>query len=190
MFRFVVVFSLALGVLSGGKLSRLGELRLQRFQWIAGSFVVKFGSILLLTGRIAPSPVLCTVIALATYLMLFYGLYPNLRLPGFFALASGIFLNFLVIVANGGRMPVDPTGIGLDLLDSQVQALASSFTHQRITGNVRLRFLADIFGWKFLSKTPTTFSAGDVVMAAGIFWFILHTLHRGFPEAQNDVKIN
>ncbi|HHX09925.1 MAG TPA: DUF5317 domain-containing protein [Firmicutes bacterium] len=190
MFRFLVVLSLVLGVLSGGKLSRLGELKLERFGWILGSFAVKFGSVLLLQGKVEPSPALCTAISLATYLMLFYGLYPNLKLPGFVPMASGMFLNCLVIIANGGRMPVDPNGIGTGLLDSQVQALGSSLTHQAITGDARLRWLADIFGWRFLSKTPTTFSVGDILMAAGVLWFILHTLHRGFPEARKDARIN
>jgi len=106
VFRFVVVLSLVLGVLTGGKLSRLGELKLERFGWILASFAVKFGSVLLLQGKVEPSPALCTAISLATYLMLFYGLYPNLKLPGFAPMTLGMFLNFLVIIVNGGRMPV------------------------------------------------------------------------------------
>lgn len=190
MFRFVVVLSLVLGVLTGGKLSRLGELKLERFGWILASFAVKFGSVLLLQGKVEPSPALCTAISLATYLMLFYGLYPNLKLPGFAPMTLGMFLNFLVIIVNGGRMPVDPNGIGMSLLESRVQDLGVSLTHQVISDDVRLRPFADIFGWKFLSKTPTTFSVGDILMAAGVLWFILHTLHRGFPEAQKDARIS
>ena len=186
----MVLLSLVLGVLSGGKLSRLGELRLERFPWIAASFAVKFGSILLLQGKVEPSPALCTAISLVTYLMLFYGLYPNLKLPGFTPMAAGMFLNFVAIITNGGRMPVDPHGIGMSLLESQVQDLGLSLTHQVIPDGVRLRFLADIFGWRFLSKDPTTFSVGDILMAACVLWFVLHTLHRGFPEARKDARIS
>ena len=66
---------------------------------IAGAFVVKFGSVLLLSFE--PSPGLCMGISLVTYLVLFYGLYPNLRLPGFVPMALGMFLNFMAIMANG-----------------------------------------------------------------------------------------
>lgn len=190
MFRFMVILSLALAALSGGKLSNLGDIKLRRFPWILGAFAVKFGAIILLQGKVEPSPGLCSGIALVTYLMLFYGLYPNLRLPGFAPMALGMFLNFLAIMANGGRMPVDPHGIGMSLLESQVRDLGQSLTHQVIPDDVRLRFLADIFGWKFLSKVPTTFSIGDILMAIGILWFVLHTVHRGFPEPQKDARIN
>jgi hypothetical protein len=190
LFRFVVAVSLAIGVLSGGKLSRLGEIKLARTWWIAASFLIKFLPVFFLARILSPSPVTCTALSLATYFMLFYGLYPNLRLPGFAFLASGIFLNFLVIVANQGRMPVDPAGIGPNLLKSQVEALAASITHQPVHDGVRLGFLADIFGWRFLSGNPTTFSIGDVLMAAGILWFILHVMHCGFPDPQKDARIN
>ena len=190
MFRFAVLLSLVLGVLTGGKLSRLGDIKLERFPWIAGAFVVKFGSVLLLQGKDEPSPGLCMGISLVTYLVLFYGLYPNLRLPGFVPMALGMFLNFMAIMANGGRMPVDPHGIGMSLLESQVRDLGSSLTHQVIPDGVRLRFLADIFGWRFLSKVPTTFSVGDILMAGGVLWFVLHTLHRGFPDTQKDARIS
>jgi hypothetical protein len=190
LFRFVVALSLVLGVSSGGKLSRLGDVKFQRIPWITGSFLIKYITALLFKGKLGPSPVVCTVVSSVVYFTLFYGLYPNLKLPGFFALTSGIFLNFLVIVANQGRMPVDPAGYGPGLLENQVEALAASLTHQKVHDNVRLRFLADIFGWKFFSKIPTTFSIGDVLMAAGISWFILHVMSRGFPDPQKDARIN
>ncbi len=190
MFRFIVAFSLLVGALSGGKLSRLGEIKLARIWWIAASFLIKFLPVFFLARILSPSPVMCMLLSLATYLMLFYGLYPNLRLPGFALLASGMFLNFVVIAVNQGRMPVDSTGIGPNLLKSQVEALAASFTHQMVHDGVRLGFLADIFGWRFFSSNPTTFSIGDVLMAAGILWFILHVMHRGFPNPQKDARIS
>ncbi len=188
MFRFVVALALIIGIVSGGKPSRLAGINLERFWWIAGSFLLKFVSVFVLSGKLAPSPAVCTVMSLAAYLMLFYGLYPNLRLPGFYMLASGIFLNFVVIAANQGRMPVKLATS--ELLQRQAEKLAVSLTHRPITHDVRLEFLADIFGFRFFSKSPTFFSIGDVLMAAGISWFILYVLHRGFPDRRNDAKIN
>lgn len=190
MFAFVVTLALVVGIVSGGKLSRLADIRLQRFWWIAGSFLLKFTSKFFLTGKFAPSPAICTVMSVTTYLMLFYGLYPNLRLPGFWMLTSGVFLNFVVIVANQGRMPVQLAGLGPELLQKQIDKLAVSLTHQPVTNSVRLGFLADIFGSRLFSKPSTFFSIGDVLMAAGISWLLFYVLHRGFPDCENDAKIN
>ncbi len=189
MFLTVMVVSLVVGLVSGGKISRLADVDLDRVVWIAGSFLVKIASIKLLSGRFEPYPQVCLALSFGTYLMLFYGLYPNLRLRGFGVLAFGVFLNFLVIMANGGRMPVDLSPLGPDVLGSQISVLSSSFTHCMLGDNTRLTFLADIFSWKFLSRAPTTFSLGDIFMAAGIFLFIMSTMHASFSQRQKNGRI-
>lgn len=189
MFRTVVLFSLAIGLLLGGKLSRLGEVRVKRLPWILASFVLKFVAVFL-AGRVSPEPVLCTALSVVTYGLLLYGLYPNLNLTGFPLVFAGIVLNFLVIVANQGRMPVDVSILDPATSAGQIQALPLSLIHQVMPQDVRLGFLADIFKWRFFSKVPTTFSVGDVLMAVGISWFILHGMLRGFSCAPEDARIN
>ncbi len=190
LFGFVVVLSLAIGTLAGGKLSRLGELRLVRFEWVFGSLLMKFGLARLLAARTRPSPFSCTFLSLVTYAMLFYGLYPNLSLPGFPLLGLGTLLNFTAIMANKGRMPVQVAGGKAVLSESQFQALTASFTHQHMSKGTKLKFLADIYTWKFPSGRPTAFSLGDVLMAVGVFWFVLLTLRRGFPLGGKDATIS
>ena len=170
MFLTVVAVSLVLGLVSGGKISHLGDIDLDRLGWIVGSFLVKIGSNKLLSGRVEPSSKVCLALSLVTYLMLFYGLCPNLRFPGFRVLTFGTFLNFIVILANGGRMPVDLSPLGPDVLNSQIPVLVSSSS-------------------EFLSKTPTTFSLGEILMAVGIFAFIMNVMHAGFLEGQKNGRI-
>jgi hypothetical protein len=189
LFLTVVAVSLVLGLVSGGKISHLGDIDLDRLGWIVGSFLVKIGSNKLLSGRVEPSSKVCLALSLVTYLMLFYGLCPNLRFPGFRVLTFGTFLNFIVILANGGRMPVDLSPLGADVLNSQIPVLVSSFTHCEMGDRTKLRCLADIFSSEFLSKTPTTFSLGDILMAVGIFAFIMNVMHAGFLEGQKNGRI-
>lgn len=190
LFGFAVVFALVVGTLSGGKLSRLGELKLLRFEWIFGALLMKFGLVRFLTGRMLPSPLPCTILCLVTYVMLFYGLYPNLNLPGFPVLGLGALLNFAVIIANEGRMPVLVTGSKAVLSENRLGALTLSFTHQHMVSGTRLKFLADIHTWRFLSAKLTAFSLGDVFMAVGVFWFVFITLRRGFPLGGKDATIS
>ncbi len=151
---------------------------------------MKFVSSVLLQGRVLPSPALCIVLSSVTYAMLFYGLYPNLQTPGFLAISTGMFLNFIVIVINGGRMPVGPGGVSTNLTVSQIQALSLSLTHKQITNDVKLKFLADIFKWDFLCMTPTAFSLGDVLMAIGASHLVISVSHGGFSQTSKDVKIS
>ena len=91
LFLVAVIISLVVGSVSGGKISRLGEIEIDRVVWIASSFLIKMASSHVLTGRFEPSPGICLSLSMLTYLTLFYGLYPNLRLPGFTLLTAGAF---------------------------------------------------------------------------------------------------
>ena len=189
LFQAVVLFSLIVGLASGGKIRSLANVKLENMWWIAASFVIRFAPGLLFTGRFVPSTAFCIVLSLAVYFLLFYGLYPSIKLPGFLLLATGSFLNFLVIMANGGRMPVDISLFESDLQEAAFGKLSASFTHKPVFSGVNLRFLADVFAWKIPPPKVTAFSIGDVLMAVGIFWFVLHVMHSGFPDLQKDVKI-
>ncbi|HOB30280.1 MAG TPA: DUF5317 domain-containing protein [Bacillota bacterium] len=189
LFLVAVIISLVVGSVSGGKISRLGEIEIDRVVWIASSFLIKMASSHVLTGRFEPSSGICLSLSMLTYLTLFYGLYPNLRLPGFTLLTAGAFSNFLVIIANGGRMPVDLSHLEPGVVESQIPVLMRSLTHCQLITDTKLKVLADIFSWRFLIIKPTTFSIGDVLMAAGVFFFVLKIMHRDFGEWEKGDKI-
>ena len=90
----------------------------------------------------------------------------------------GILLNFLVIAANGGAMPVD-RGLAVragnmrlvEMLDSPAHA-----KHSTIGPGTRLRPLADVLALPLLVPRPRFFSPGsigDVLVTVGACWLIL-----------------
>ena len=93
----------------------------------------------------------------------------NHRFPGMIVAAAGMALNVIVIAANGA-MPVSRSGAaGVRLEDL-------GFKHEFLDESTRLPFLADVIPIDFLR---TLISAGDVVLAAGIAWFVYGRMMSG-----------
>lgn len=109
----------------------------------------------------------------ASYLLLGWALWANWRVPGIPWLAAGVFLNGLVIVANGGWMPIAPETVAA-LGDS----VGPGGTHHGAYKDVMLSlsdthlwFLSDIFVIPRPFPWPTAFSIGDVLITVGVLFF-------------------
>jgi len=125
------------------------------------------------------------LVALASYGLLFYGIFPNLSIPGIWAVGLGSFLNFIVIVANGARMPVSIANLAAHDQAREIARLSTSINHCLLTDDTRIPFLSDLFTWRFLRSSM--FSIGDVLICLGISYLILRVSLRGFrPESARD----
>jgi hypothetical protein len=108
-----------------------------------------------------------------TYLALVVFLWINRSLPGVRLLLAGALLNFAVILANGGYMPVTVEALARSgHLDKQVERGGQVF----VVGSkdvvldepqVRLGILGDIFSLPLLPPLGSSYSAGDLLIALG-----------------------
>ncbi|GAV21491.1 DUF5317 domain-containing protein [Carboxydothermus pertinax] len=109
-----------------------------------------------------------------SYLMLIYGCWCNRHLPGIKLFILGTLLNFLVIIANGGRMPVSLDALEWAGLSSYIPLVVEGVTkHQPLTESTLLPYLADVIPL----RPPFVFSSmvvspGDIAVTLGISWFI------------------
>ncbi len=101
----------------------------------------------------------------------------NRDLPGMPILIVGLLLNFVVIVANGGWMPITPQTANLlagkDVL--QFMNPGSRFGEKDIlllAQNIHLEFLADRFLLPAWFPCKVAFSLGDILISLGAFWLI------------------
>jgi hypothetical protein len=92
-------------------------------------------------------------------------------------LGLGAALNFLVILVNGGWMPVTVD----HLAASGIYASNALTPGQRVlyskdlvvdSQDARLRWLSDIFVIPRAGLLSVVFSTGDVLMMLGLFWLI------------------
>jgi hypothetical protein len=100
-------------------------------------------------------------------------LFLNRNKSGFTIILIGVFLNFLVMVVNGGRMPVSLEAASildpgyLDVLKNELYA-----KHTLLTESTKLGFLGDIIPLTDPYPRTQIISIGDVIMNIGIFLFI------------------
>jgi hypothetical protein len=149
-----------------------------RFAWLA---VIAFLPQLLIAYLPASHQLFtdwCASASLVVSLALFFVFaWLNRSLPGMSILIGGLLLNFVVIVANGGWMPISLQTANLlagkDVL--QVMNLGSRFGEKDIlllAQNIHFEFLADRFLLPTWSPYKTAFSLGDILISMGAFWLL------------------
>ncbi|HEY8869133.1 MAG TPA: DUF5317 family protein [Candidatus Limnocylindrales bacterium] len=101
-----IVAGLVLGLLAGGDILNLAQVRL-RWAWIVfAALALRFGTELALSAGIEPVVALRLPLYLAAYALLIGVLWVNRSKPGLVLAFVGILSNAFVIVVNGGQMPV------------------------------------------------------------------------------------
>ncbi|HUI87625.1 MAG TPA: DUF5317 domain-containing protein [Anaerolineales bacterium] len=137
---------------------------------------------------------LASVSLLASLTLFFIFAWLNRHLPGMPILIVGLLLNFVVIVANGGWMPISPQTANLlagrDVL--QVMDLGSRFGEKDVllpVQNMQLEFLADRFLLPAWFPYKVAFSLGDVLIGLGAFWLLVRPTARLNPSSMEGVVI-
>jgi Family of unknown function (DUF5317) len=170
---FIVAASIGIAVAAGGSLK---SLELVRMQWWG---LAPIG----LAMQLAPFPSshselgqrIAALVLFASFPVLLAFVGRNIRVSGLWMIFLGLLLNFAVIVANGS-MPVSGTAIrsagGTSGLDSLVADPDPK--HHLMTTEDVLTPLADVL--VIPSPVREIFSLGDVLIYAGLAWFLIATM--------------
>lgn len=141
-------------------------LGLQRTDWVSGASAVFF---------------------MAIYAALIVFLWINRGQAGFKLLLAGVCMNFLVMLANGGRMPVS-----LEMAElanpgavSMLEQETTLTKHMALTESTRLPLLGDVIPVTAPYPIPQVVSLGDLVMNAGMFWFLVSLLSSARKQEQS-----
>ncbi|MGV2939720.1 DUF5317 domain-containing protein [Mesobacillus sp. LC4] len=112
-------------------------------------------------------------IFMAVYLLGMLFLFFNRQYKGFNIILIGVFLNFLVMALNGGRMPVSAEAAAV-LDPNFIQALKDGLyaKHALLDSTTKLGMLGDIIPLTDPYPRTQVISIGDVIMNIGIFLFI------------------
>jgi hypothetical protein len=154
-----LVVGLAVGITTGGKLGNLANLRF-RWPW----FVL---AVLVIREAIRFRPFSGTDGIQYLYVAALAGLVAWTflhirRLRGAWVVAAGAALNLLVVVANGGRMPVAPALAGALVQRNHIGQ------HVLMSSNTNLNWLADWITVSGPVGIRGAYSPGDLVVAVGI----------------------
>jgi hypothetical protein len=119
---------------------------------------------------------LAAIALVSSQALLLIAAWINRDQPGFWALGLGLALNLLVIILNGGLMPISPDTVAR--LAPEAQPGAWQVGHRLGTGKdvvlpvaiTRLWWLSDRFLLPAWFPYRAAFSLGDVLIAFGAFW--------------------
>jgi hypothetical protein len=113
-----------------------------------------------------------------SYIVLLLAVWYNKTLKGIKIIALGIIFNFIVIVANGGHMPVLLSSLYKVGLNDFALVLKEGtyITHILISEETLFRFLADVIPLSPPSPDPSVVSAGDFLMFYGVFGLIQNAM--------------
>jgi hypothetical protein len=113
-----------------------------------------------------------------TQIVLLIFAWLNRRQPGFWLLIVGLLANLIVIMANGGLMPITPDMVERLYPEAPFgswqigERLGSGKDIVLSAKATRLWFLSDRFFLPAWPDVRVAFSLGDVLIAAGAFWLL------------------
>jgi len=174
------ILGLLLGFLRGGRIGNLASLRLRGLWLLLPPLLLQ----LLIFPLGSRGPILswgAPYWHTLSYVFLLSFVGVNWRYPELLVMGLGLFLNFLVIVANGGYMPASAEALRRAGLESVAHALETG-TRQGNTmlmsSSTRLNFLGDWFYFPSWVPLSSAFSVGDVILGLGAVVFLARRMVR------------
>jgi len=174
MLILVVIVAVAIALMRGGRIGNLSNLPLRKIGWFILAFLMQI-LLRLLSGRGVLIVKYGPLIHIISYVFIIIGLWYNWKIREIKIIDVGILLNLIVIVANGGRMPVLINTPNLKSISlSELAALANGRNpiHSLYNKSTRLGFLSDIFSLPAFFPYPVIFSIGDLILSVGVFILI------------------
>lgn len=165
------ILSLIAGLLRKGKLRRFTRVPLRNVEVFAVPFLLQFA---IFFGGKRSMPFFQeygNLLYLGSFVLLLIALLLNHRILEFRIAALGVFLNFLVVGLNGGRMPVREELLERAMLSSYaVESIKSGENPQftLLAEETRLKPLADVFVLPRPYPRPSVFSMGDLVITLAV----------------------
>ena len=188
LYVYIIIISIIIGLLRNGKLSSLSQISLKRIELIVLACLIQGGLIFLGSRKAKFVLDYSSYMIIFSYIVLLFAVWYNKELKGINFIALGIIFNFIVIVANGGHMPVLLSSLyKVGLNDFALVLKEGTYvTHTLITEKTLFGFLADVIPLSPLFPDPSVVSVGDFLMFYGVFSLIQNAmLKKQNPEIRS-----
>ena len=168
---YAVVIGLVVGLLAGGRIAGLAELRIRWSPLIAVGLLAQ----VLLFSEAVASRVgdLGPPLYIASTLMVVAAVLRNLSIPGIPIVVLGAACNLAAIATNGGYMPASRSA-----LEASGKAAPVIYSNSSVVPDPALWPLTDIFALPSWLPLANVFSIGDVLIGVGIAMAIVVAMHR------------
>lgn len=183
-----IALGLIAGLLAGGRLTNLTEVRLRWMAVIFLAVVVRYGTEAALSRDIPGAEALRIPLLVAAYAILLVGLWVNRRQPGLAIAFVGTLSNAVVIAVNGGHMPLwEPSLAAAGLTPADLVGPLHTLLPPAIDASflAHLGPLADVIPIP-IPLVRNVASIGDVVISLGLGFFLFATVLRTPAEATTE----
>ena len=189
LYVYLIIISIIIGLLRNGKLSSLSQISLKRIELIVLAFLIQGGLVFFGTRKVKIVLDYSSYALAFSYVVLLIAVWYNEKLKGMKIIALGIAFNFMVIVANGGRMPILLGSLYKAGLNDIALILkeGSHVTHTLISEKTLFRFLADVIPLPPPFPAPSVISVGDFLLFYGVFSLIQNAMLK--KEQNSDARI-
>ncbi|MCF6138835.1 DUF5317 domain-containing protein [Pseudalkalibacillus berkeleyi] len=168
-----ILLAILVGFLRKGNLKGFGDLHIKH-GWVFPVLLLSQWVIFLLQNKYELLGTVSNYIFIGIYIVGLTLLWVNRKLGlGIWLILIGVLLNFVVMGANGGRMPVSLEAAGV-LDPAYGQALQEGYygKHTPLTEDTKFGFLGDVIPLPEFYPRDQVISIGDIIMNIGIFLFI------------------
>jgi hypothetical protein len=178
LYVYIIIISIIIGLLCNGKLSSLSQISLRKIELIVLACLIQAVLIFLGSKKVKFVLDYSSYMIIFSYVVLLLAAWYNRELKGINFIALGIIFNFIVIVANGGHMPVLLSSLHKAGLDDFALVLKEGtyVTHVLISEKTLFRFLSDVIPLSPPFPDPSVVSAGDFLMFYGVFSLIQNAM--------------
>jgi len=157
---YAIPIGILAGLLLGGRLDRLVDLRLR---WASLALLGLFVQLALFTDSIGDAVGdAAPAIYVASTAAVLVAVLRDVRVPGMAIIALGAACNLAAIVVNGGYMPADPAAL------ASVVELSTGYSNSVVIGDPALQPLTDLFALPSSFPLANVFSVGDVLIGIGV----------------------
>lgn len=178
MLLLSLVIGLALGVAAGGNILNLASVRMRLLQLLFLGLIVRYATQYAIENGIPEANDYRLPLFAFGFLLLLVGLWVNREQPGLPLAFVGILLNAVVIVVNGGFMPVwEPSIVASGLTAADVGSTFHRIVSATPSGGIPSDFLAQAGPLGDIIPIPIPFirnviSVGDLFLGAGLGFFL------------------
>jgi hypothetical protein len=178
----ILLIAVAVGLTTGFLRALVGKqpYRVYELKWpalVLAAFIPQYFAFFNPNTRTQLSGNLVSILLVSSLIILLAFSLLNIHKISFLPITLGFLLNFLVIMFNGGLMPISPDTVRKLLPGQDTQWVIG----QRLGYGkdiilqpemTRLWFLSDRFMLPDWLQYPVAFSLGDVFIAAGVMWLL------------------
>ncbi len=166
------IISIIVAKLRKGKFSNLENLEIRAWYLLLIAAGIQILSSIIKKNNLLENGLI--YLHILSYILIIICIILNIKRKSMKAFLLGVILNFIVIFANGGMMPVSLDGImGInDNISRELPISAYNIKHQGLNADTKFVYLADIILIAKPYPFPKILSIGDIFIMIGLFIFI------------------